>query len=218
MAHPEQIFFFENARAFLPDFFYGTKVLEIGSLNINGTVRVFFSNCDYTGVDIGPGPEVDVVCYGEDFHDNANQYDVVLSTEVFEHTANWDLIMLNMFRLMKRSGILLFSCASSGRGQHGTSLFLSDAAPHVANTTDYYRNLTEDDFRSAFRLEHWFADYFFITDQNSLYFIGIGHDAIAYKQNIAHLKAAYNDYLYKKNILGLPHHYILNNMKTSKNA
>ncbi len=215
MSHPEQMFFFENVKAFLPDFFCGTKVLEIGSLDVNGTVRVFFNDCDYTGLDIGPGPQVDVVCNGEDFGTIACLYDVVLSTEVFEHTANWDLIVLNMIRVMKPNGIMLFSCASSGSGQHGTSLFIPEAAPHVSGAADYYRNLIEDDFRTAFRFEHWFADHHFIYDQNGLFFVGIGRAAACYRQNLESLKVAYGDYLYKKNILGLPHVYIMNTLMPS---
>ncbi|MCE1226834.1 MAG: class I SAM-dependent methyltransferase [Geobacteraceae bacterium] len=214
MSHPEQMFFFENVRAFMPDFFQNAKVLEIGSLDVNGTVRVFFDSCDYTGLDIGPGPQVDIVCSGEDFGAKATQYDVVVSTEVFEHTANWDLIVLNMIRVMKRTGIMIFSCASSGSGQHGTSLFIPDAAPHVSVADDYYRNLLEDDFKAAFRFDYWFADYYFMYDQNGLFFVGLGRDAIGGKQNLASLKAAYAEYLYKKNILGLPHNYILNSLVT----
>lgn len=202
----------------MPDFFNETRVLEIGSLDVNGTVRVFFNGCDYTGLDIGPGPKVDVVCHGEDFGAAARQYDVVLSTEVFEHAPNWDLVMLNMIRLMKGNGMLLFSCASSGSGQHGTSLFIPEAAPHVSASTDYYRNLVEDDFRAAFRFEYWFADHYFIYDQNCLYFVGVGRDAVCYKEHMARLKTAYADYLYKKNILGLPHNYILNALACSGEA
>lgn len=215
MSHPEQMFFFENVKAFFPDFFNSTKVLEIGSMDVNGTVRVFFDNCDYTGLDIGEGPGVDLVCKGQDFGTQAAQYDVVLSTEVFEHTADWDVIILNMIRMMKKTGIMIFSCASSGSGQHGTSLFIPEAAPHVSSKTSYYRNLLENDFKMAFRFEYWFADYYFMTDCNGLFFVGLGRDATRYKENMASLKSAYKDYLYKKNILGLPHNYILNTLACS---
>lgn len=211
MAHFEQFFFFDNVKAFLPSYFQGNKVLEIGSLDINGSVRGFFDNCDYLGIDIGPGPKVDLVCGGEDFPGKAKEYDVVISTEVFEHTEDWDFIFLNMLRLMKRDGILLFSCASWGREQHGTTLCSSAMAPHVATSSDYYKNLIEEDFRSCIQLDYWFADYAFILDVGCLYFVGIGRMATQHVTAIDHFKATYKEYLYKKNILGLPHKYIMGN-------
>lgn len=207
MAHLEQMFFFKNVKTFFPDYFCNTKVLEIGSLDVNGSVRGFFEQSDYTGIDIGPGEKVDVVCNGEDFPGKAKQFDVVLSTEVFEHTEDWDLILLNMLRLVKRNGMVLFSCASWGRGQHGTSLFIPGAAPHVSSSNDYYKNLTEAEVKSALRLDYWFADYSFVNDLTCLYFVGIGQHAKQHMTSMANFKSAYNDYLYKKNILGLPHDY-----------
>lgn len=209
MAHVEQMFFFANVKNFFPDHFKNKKILEIGSLDVNGSVRGFFEECSYTGIDIGPGPKVDMVCNGEDFPEKAKQFDVVLSTEVFEHTEDWDLIFLNMLRLAKRDGIVIFSCASWGRVQHGTSLFDSNAAPHVATSSDYYRNLNEEDFRGAFQMDHWFSDYAFVKDLTCLYFVGIGRNSRQYVGSMANFKIAYEQYLYKKNILGLPHDYIL---------
>jgi hypothetical protein len=43
MAHPEQQKFFEQLKVLFPDHFSGKiNVLEIGSQDINGTVRDFF--------------------------------------------------------------------------------------------------------------------------------------------------------------------------------
>jgi len=209
MAHVGQMLFFRNVKQFFPDFFTGTNVLEIGSLDINGSVRRFFESCEYTGIDLGPGPMVDVICKGEDFPEKAEQYDVVISTEVFEHTENWNLIFLNMLRLMKRGGMILFSCASWGREQHGTSLFHSGSAPYVASTNDYYKNLVADDFIAAFKMEYWFSCHTFIRDADSLYFAGIGRNAVNCVENMHQFKIVYDDYIYKKNVLGLPDHYIL---------
>jgi hypothetical protein len=45
------------------------RVLELGSFNVNGTVRdVFHSVEQYVGVDERPGPCVDVVCKASDFN------------------------------------------------------------------------------------------------------------------------------------------------------
>lgn len=208
MAHTEQMFFFQNVKHFFPRFFKDTRVLEIGSLNINGTVRVFFDNAQYTGIDIGPGDCVDETCRGEDYPAPANTFDVVMSTEVFEHAENWDLIFQNMLRMVKRNGLVAFSCASRGRTQHGTSLFSMEAAPHVAASTDYYRNLMAKDFTDAFKMDHWFSDYEFIEDMDCLYFVGLAKKETDCLPQMAVFKQAYGDYLYKRHVLGLPHKYI----------
>ena len=48
MAHKEQMQFVQAVRKMFPHLFAGKRVLEIGSLNINGTVRGFFEAVSYT--------------------------------------------------------------------------------------------------------------------------------------------------------------------------
>jgi hypothetical protein len=52
MAHQEQKDFCLSVKEFMPDFFKGVSVLDIGSLDINGNNRYLFENYDYTGIDI----------------------------------------------------------------------------------------------------------------------------------------------------------------------
>ena len=47
MAHIQQFRFINFISQVLPEFFYSKKVLEIGSLNINGSVRRFYNDCEY---------------------------------------------------------------------------------------------------------------------------------------------------------------------------
>ena len=65
MAHPEQLEFFSALKANLPGHFKQAKVLEVGALDINGSVRKLFTDCDYTGVDIAEGPGIDLACPGQ---------------------------------------------------------------------------------------------------------------------------------------------------------
>jgi hypothetical protein len=51
MSHFEQLEFLAEVKNIFPDYFEKKKVLEIGSLNINGTVRDFFDNCNFIGLD-----------------------------------------------------------------------------------------------------------------------------------------------------------------------
>ena len=60
MAHPEQAEFFSRVRTSYPAAFDRVNVLEVGSLDINGSVRELFKNCRYVGVDLQLGPGVDL--------------------------------------------------------------------------------------------------------------------------------------------------------------
>lgn len=176
MAHKEQFEFVTKLRSNFAYYFAGKKVLEIGSLNINGSVRDFFIQCDYTGVDIGPGKDVDVVSLGHEFIMPDNTYDTVLSTECFEHNPYWVETFDNMIRMTKNSGLVFFTCATEGRPEHGTAKTDIFSSPlTVEKGWDYYKNLTEQDFREKFNLDEEFNYYGFEVDNRNydLYFFGI---------------------------------------------
>jgi len=80
MAHPEQLDYIKFLKEKFPEFFKEKKVLEIGSLNINGSIRDFFENCDYIGLDLEPGKDVDIICEGQNYDANDESFDVVSST------------------------------------------------------------------------------------------------------------------------------------------
>ena len=46
MSHQQQLIFVASVKDQFPEYFSQTKVLEVGSLNINGSVRQFFNNPD----------------------------------------------------------------------------------------------------------------------------------------------------------------------------
>lgn len=172
MAHRQQQDFVASVKQKFSNFFKDQQVLEIGSLDINGSVRVFFENCNYVGVDVGAGPGVDVVAQGQDLTYDTGMFDVTISTEVFEHTAHWKEIFLNMHRMTRSQGLVVFTCASTGRREHGTRRTTPRDAPLLQ--TDYYKNLTQDDFRTSCDLDHLFESYEFAYNDHScdLYFYG----------------------------------------------
>lgn len=135
---------------------------------------------------------------------------MVVSTEVFEHTPDWDLILLNMLRLVKSDGMIIFSCASLGRVQHGTSTFHPSAAPYVAGESDYYLNLTASDFHRVINFDYWFSFWHFIQEGSCLYFLGFARSAKFVRELAKTFKSKYDDYIYKVHRLGLPHEYIIN--------
>ena len=170
MSHLEQRQFFDGLRARFPDAFTGVSVLEVGSLNINGTVRDFFTDCEYVGVDVVDGPGVDRVVAGQDLDYVDNWFDVVVSAECFEHNAHW---VETFDRLADIAGRYVFlTCASVGRAEHGTH----DNLPHESpGTNNYYRNLTAQNFEDTFDLGMMFEVYEFSYNPVScdLYFWGV---------------------------------------------
>ncbi len=175
MAHLEQQFFLKYAKLTFPKFFRKTKVLEVGSLNINGTVRVFFEEPEqYVGCDLGPGPNVDVVCCGHELQYPNGSFDVSISCECFEHDIHWQKTFRKMWKLTRPEGLVVFSSATEGRPEHGTTNATPQDAPF---TNDYYHNLTAKDFVESFKLSDMFSYYrFFINNAaHDLYFWGICH-------------------------------------------
>lgn len=174
MAHIEQAHFCESVKRRFPDKFTNVSVLDIGSLDINGNNRYLFENYSYVGVDLGEGRNVDVICRGHEY-DNTTQFDVVISTECFEHDEFYTLTIRNMYRLLKPTGMFLFSCATEGRPEHGTRRTSPSDAPFIANLNDYYKNLTENDIREVMDFDVNFSEYEFLSRVNpcDLYFWGI---------------------------------------------
>lgn len=172
MSHPEQREFFESVRLRFPHYFFGTSVIEVGSLNINGTVRDFFSDCTYVGVDLAEGPGVDVVGQGQDLDYPDNSFEVAVSAECFEHNPYWLETFENMHRMA--SDLVVFTCATEGRREHGTTRTSPADSPFTLEW-DYYRNLTENDFSDNLDLDYMFERYQFTVNTSScdLYFWGL---------------------------------------------
>jgi len=173
MSHLQQLAYVESIKAIYPKYFLSSKVLEIGSLDVNGTIRQFFENCDYTGVDLGAGAMVDVIGEGQKLNYADNSFDTTASCECFEHNPYWKETFENMYRMTKKDGLLFFTCATTGRPEHGTKNNFPDAAPLLI--WDYYKNLTEEDFTGDLDIKKMFKEYEFKLEISScdLYFYGI---------------------------------------------
>lgn len=176
MAHPEQRQFMMSVKERFPEKFVYCRVLDIGSLDINGNNRYLFTNYRYTGVDIGEGKNVDVVSRGHEFTDDEG-FDIVISAECFEHDEFWKLTIKNAIKLLKPNGLFLFSCATTGRPEHGTKRTTPQDSPFTSLIeNDYYMNLTEQDIREEIDIENHFSKHEFIAREiwpQDLYFWGI---------------------------------------------
>lgn len=138
--HPAQKEFCEEVKAKYPKRFTGVKVVDFGSMDINGNNRYLFSDSDYTGVDIGEGPNVDIVCPAHEF--KGEGYNVVISTEMLEHDKHYAKSLENMVRILKPGGLLIVSCATEPRREHGTTRTSPKSSPY---TNDYYKNIMPTD-------------------------------------------------------------------------
>ena len=169
MSHQSQIDFVAMVKRRFPQFFSGKKVLEIGSLDINGSVRQFFEDCEYLGVDLGEGKGVDLVAKGEELDFPDKSFNVSISCECFEHNPEWVKTFENMARMT--SGIVIMTCATTGRHEHGTMRTSPEDAPFCG---DYYRNLTEQDFLQNCDMDK-FLHYEFSSNSSpaDLYFWGL---------------------------------------------
>ena len=85
MAHYEQQQFCTKIRDSFPSYFSKKRVLDIGSLDINGNNRFLLDQCNYIGLDVGEGSNVDVVKVAHLYDAPNEQFDLIISTEVFEH-------------------------------------------------------------------------------------------------------------------------------------
>lgn len=91
-------------------------VVEFGSLDINGSVRELFEG-EYLGIDLVPGPGVDLVADAA-LWDGLGRYAVVVCCEVFEHLEYWPALVQSAAKALMPGGLLIVTCAGPGRGPH----------------------------------------------------------------------------------------------------
>lgn len=179
MAHYQQLQFVEMAARHMAADWTGIRVLEIGSADVNGSIRPFFAGSDYTGVDLSAGPGVDVIASGHELALPDQHVDLAISCECFEHNPLWCETFVNMHRMTMAGGVIVITCASRGRAEHGTTRTRPDESPGSQSLGwDYYRNLNRDDFERRLDLPALFdAHSFFRNDvSNDLYFVGRKRD------------------------------------------
>ena len=184
MAHPQQLDFIKN----FSDLIHAEKkraifdILEIGSYEVNGSLRKYFLNSNYLGIDLANGPGVDKVLDGSKIESLNRKFDIIISSECFEHASNWKEIFRAMINCIKDEGYVIMTCASKGRIEHGTKRSdFFDSAVHKyevngspGTNDEYYKNLSKKDFFKNFNISSIFENYFFFYNIHSfdLYFIG----------------------------------------------
>lgn len=187
MAHKEQRDYVNKIKKQFPKYFKDQKVLGIGTFDVCGTEDQYFEGGKYEGLDLGPGPGVDIVCPAQEYDAPNSSYDVIISCECWEHNPFYKESIQNACRLLKPGGLFLFTCATTGRPVHGTKSLEEISKSQYPNwktmpnvtkdnwDNDYYYNVTEEDVRQAITPEDIFSEFKFEVnlDHYDLYFYGI---------------------------------------------
>jgi SAM-dependent methyltransferase len=94
----------------------GGRIAEIGSYDVNGTLRSAAPNCDeYVGIDLGAGPGVDVVAEaGQPLPLPDATFDCVLASSAFEHDPKFWFTFTGMCRICKPGGYVYISAPTNG--------------------------------------------------------------------------------------------------------
>lgn len=99
------------------------STLEVGSYNVNGSVRDLFTG-PYFGVDMRPGPGVDLDCDCEDLTGpwppggNWNPWSVAISTDTLEHVRRPWLFVNEMARVCGMGGWVILTTCDYGFEKH----------------------------------------------------------------------------------------------------
>lgn len=117
-------------------------VVEIGSRDINGSVRALFTGARYVGLDLYPGPSVDRVGDALDY-EPGYPVDQVVCCEVLEHAERWPELIAAAAGWLRPGGHLVITCAGPGRTPHSAR----DGQRRLDG--EYYGNVSVDALAKA---------------------------------------------------------------------
>ena len=185
MSHFQQEKFVEIASEYL-NLTYSKKVFELGSYDVNGSIKPLFSFNEYIGVDVSEGPNVDKVYDGKDLSFLSDDcFDLSISCNCFEHNPEWKSNLVDMHRVTKEGGYLIIQIASRGFDEHGTTR--TDPDLSVASQErgwNYYRNVTVKEFLvESSKLDFEFHFITYNPFSRDLYFFGKKGLKISDKKN-----------------------------------
>lgn len=113
------------------------KVLDVGSLDVNGSLKEDFKDYEYTGVDMREGKNVDIVLNAHDLSKKfGKQFDLVVCFDTFEHDDAFWISIKEMKKVLKKNGWLIIGTPSIHHPIH-------------RHPRDYWR-FTKDSFEDVF--------------------------------------------------------------------
>lgn len=178
--HIEARDFLTFVASMLPQYFKGVRVLDVGSGDINGNNKFLFDATSiYRGNDVAPGKNVDIVSKTSKLPFKNPIFDTIISSECFEHDPEYIQSFRKIISILKPGGLFVFTCASTGRAEHGTLRTSPRASlatrAKVAQWQTYYKNLTIENVQEAFDINTHFCTWqsYFHTTHGDLFFVGI---------------------------------------------
>lgn len=108
------------AEVIAPGMIRGRSVLEVGSYDVNGSLRPMVEAMEpsfYLGVDVREGPGVDELARAEDVWQRPGWLNVIC-TETLEHVENWAGALLSMQMAVHPGGWLFLSTCVPGFPRH----------------------------------------------------------------------------------------------------
>jgi SAM-dependent methyltransferase len=115
-------------------------VLEIGSKNINGSIRSLFGGNFYLGIDCVEGIGVDLVADGKTFKWE-HQFATIVCCEVLEHLFDGEALCKNVYKLLEKGGLFIITAAHNPRRPHSAV----DGGP--LREGEFYANVQEDELK-----------------------------------------------------------------------
>lgn len=119
---------FEKSLEFQPIY---EKILDIGSLDINGTMREYYflhpghkkwkeyvGYKEYIGIDLIEGPSVDIVMDSNNMTLEENSFDLILTLSQLEHDNNPTETLKGAYKVLKPGGTLLVACPTEKTDEH----------------------------------------------------------------------------------------------------
>ena len=177
--HQQATDFTVFVKRILGDFFIGKRVLDVGAGDINGNNRFLFENCEYNGNDVIEAKNVTIVSKTKDLPFDDDTFDTIISTECFEHDPEYKESFAKIYDMLKPDGLFCFTCASTGRPEHGTRrttpLDSYGTIGDIESMSNYYKNLTELDVNEVLKFNDLFSswDTYYNSETKDLYFVGI---------------------------------------------
>lgn len=99
--------------------------LDLGGYDVNGHCRDYWPNMVWTIIDKRPLDKPLTVMYASDYIESDattwvpnREYNMVLCTEVFEHTPYWPMFINKTYDALTSGGEFLITCAGPGRIPH----------------------------------------------------------------------------------------------------
>lgn len=109
----ECVYMRDQSKDFILKFFQNhtkpAKVLDVGSLDVNGSIKPLFDGCKYVGTDMREGPNVDVIVNAHELTTRFEKesFDLVVCLDTLEHDDRFWLTRDQLLEVLKPGGYLI---------------------------------------------------------------------------------------------------------------